>query len=75
MLKKMYKHPPAVAIFATFSMYKTESYRSSFYAPKILTEAGLDVVMKSDHNGVVARWLMQEAAIAHHWGLGEAAAM
>jgi imidazolonepropionase-like amidohydrolase len=71
----MYDHPPAVCIFATFSMYKKESMRSSRYAPKILTDAGLSVVMKSDHNGVVARWMAQEAAIAHHWGLEEATAM
>ncbi|KAK4688544.1 hypothetical protein P7C73_g1572, partial [Tremellales sp. Uapishka_1] len=75
LLKKMYKHPPCVAIFAAFSMYKQESYRSSWYAPKILSDAGLEVVMKSDHSGVVARYLMQEAALAHHWGLNQSLAM
>lgn len=75
MLKKMYKHPPTVCVFATFSMYKVESYRNSFHAPKILSDAGLDVVMKSDHPGVIARYLMQEAGIAHHFGLEEAKAM
>lgn len=75
LLKKAYGHAPTVCLFATFSMYKTEGYRNSFYAPKILSDAGLDVVMKSDHSGVVARFLMQEAALAHHWGLEEAKAL
>lgn len=75
LLKQAHKHPPAVCVFATFSMYKTESYRNSFHAPKILSDAGLEVVMKSDHSGVIARYLMQEAAIAQNFGLEEAKAL
>jgi hypothetical protein len=39
-------HPPAVAMFAVNARYKRESYRGSEFAPKVLAEAGLDVVMK-----------------------------
>jgi hypothetical protein len=39
--------PPAVAIFATNARYKRESYRGSEFAPKILAENGLTVLMKA----------------------------
>lgn len=37
---------PASAIFATNARYKRESYRGSEFAPKILAQNGLPVVMK-----------------------------
>ena len=39
-------HPPAVAMFATNARYKREAYRGSEFAPRILAEHGLKVVMK-----------------------------
>ena len=37
---------PAVALFATNARYKREAYRGSEFAPRILAENGIDVVMK-----------------------------
>ncbi|KAI0367317.1 carbohydrate esterase family 9 protein [Pilatotrama ljubarskyi] len=68
-LKAAYGHPPAVAIFATNARYKRESYRGSEFAPKILAENGLQVVMKSDHPVLNSRYLVYEAQQAHFYGL------
>ncbi|KAJ7178858.1 hypothetical protein C8R43DRAFT_871685 [Mycena crocata] len=68
-LKSGYGHPPASAIFATFSRYKREAYRHSEFAARILADNGLKVVMKSDHPGIVSRYLMHEAQMAHYHGL------
>lgn len=39
-------HTPAIALFATNSRYKREAYRGSEFAPRILSDEGLKVVMK-----------------------------
>ncbi|EJC98798.1 composite domain of metallo-dependent hydrolase [Fomitiporia mediterranea MF3/22] len=70
LLKKTYEDvPPASAMFASFSRYKREAYRHSVYAPRILHDAGLRVVMKSDHGAIVSRYLLHEAQQAHYYGL------
>ncbi|KAJ7220031.1 hypothetical protein GGX14DRAFT_585165, partial [Mycena pura] len=69
-LKLAYGHPPALAIFSTFARYKREAYRHSEFAPRILADNGLRVVMKSDHSGIVSRYLLNEAQMAHYYGLG-----
>ncbi|KAL7420676.1 hypothetical protein Q5752_004627 [Cryptotrichosporon argae] len=69
LLKEAWGPPPAVAIFATNARYKREAYRGSEFAPKILADAGLNVVMKSDHPVLDSRYLVYEAAQAHHYGL------
>ncbi|WVQ81918.1 hypothetical protein IAT38_004045 [Cryptococcus sp. DSM 104549] len=61
--------PPAVAIFATNARYKREAYRGTEYAPKILADSGLSVIMKSDHPVLDSRYLVYEASQAHHYGL------
>jgi imidazolonepropionase-like amidohydrolase len=61
--------PPAVALFATNARYKREAYRGSEFAPKILADAGIAVNMKSDHPVLNSRYLIYEAAQAHHYGL------
>jgi imidazolonepropionase-like amidohydrolase len=61
--------PPAVALFATNARYKRESWRGSEFAPKILADAGISVNMKSDHPVLDSRYLIYEAAQAHHYGL------
>ncbi|CAL1706946.1 unnamed protein product [Somion occarium] len=68
-LKSAYGHPPAVALFSTKARYKRESYRGSEFAPKILSENGLQVIMKSDHPVLDSRYLLYEAQIAHYFGL------
>ncbi|KAF9012180.1 composite domain of metallo-dependent hydrolase [Hymenopellis radicata] len=68
-LKNAYGITPASAIFAIIGRYKRESYRHSEYAPRILADAGIDVVMKTDHPLVNARYLLHEAQQAHYYGL------
>ncbi|KAJ6625571.1 hypothetical protein B0H10DRAFT_2001975 [Mycena sp. CBHHK59/15] len=69
LIKKAYGHPPAVAIFATNGRYKREAYRGSEFAPRILADNNLDVVMKSDHPVLNSRHLLFEAQQAHYFGL------
>jgi imidazolonepropionase-like amidohydrolase len=69
LLKKAYGPTPAVALFATNARYKREAYRGSEFAPRILAENGLRVVMKSDHPVMNSRYLLYEAQQAHYYGL------
>ncbi|KAJ4479028.1 hypothetical protein J3R30DRAFT_3682364 [Lentinula aciculospora] len=71
LLKKAYGHTPAVALFATSARYKRESYRGSEFAPRILADNGIQVVMKSDHPVLNSRFLMYEAQQAHYFGLAD----
>ncbi|RDX49485.1 composite domain of metallo-dependent hydrolase [Lentinus brumalis] len=68
-LKSAYGHPPAVALFATQARYKREAFRGSEFAPRILAENDLQVVMKSDHPVLNSRYLVYEAQQAHYYGL------
>ncbi|KAJ3553840.1 hypothetical protein NM688_g3408 [Phlebia brevispora] len=74
-LKRGYEHPPAIAMFAAFARYKREAYRHSEFAPRVLADNDIDVVMKSDHAAIVSRYLVHEAAQAHYWGLPENTAL
>ncbi|GAA5986559.1 hypothetical protein JCM5350_001371 [Sporobolomyces pararoseus] len=60
---------PAVALFAQNARYKREAWRGSEYAPRILSENNLTVIMKSDHPVLDSRYLLFEAQQAHHFGL------
>ncbi|KAK0494473.1 carbohydrate esterase family 9 protein [Armillaria luteobubalina] len=71
LLKRAYGHPPASAMFATLAHYKREGYRGSEFAARILSEHGLDVVMKSDHPATNSRYLLHEAQLAYYYGLPE----
>ncbi|CEL60594.1 hypothetical protein RSOLAG1IB_03832 [Rhizoctonia solani AG-1 IB] len=72
LIKHAYGEAPALALFSNFARYKREAYRGSPYAPKILNENGLRVVMKSDGPPAInARYLFYEAAQAHYNGLPE----
>ncbi|KZV83698.1 hypothetical protein EXIGLDRAFT_728044 [Exidia glandulosa HHB12029] len=69
-LKKAYGGAPASAIFSTFARYKREAYRGSEFAARILHDAGLEVIMKSDApNPINMRDLLYEAQQAHYFGL------
>ncbi|KAI0930402.1 hypothetical protein AcV5_007126 [Taiwanofungus camphoratus] len=70
-LKQAYDHPPAVAMFAANARYKREAYRGSEFAPRILAQHGLRVVMKSDHPVLDSRYLLYEAQQAYVYGLPE----
>ncbi|EJD52321.1 hypothetical protein AURDEDRAFT_111071 [Auricularia subglabra TFB-10046 SS5] len=75
-LKKAYGGAPASAIFANFARYKRESYRHSEFAPRILHDAGLDVIMKSDApDPINMRDLLYEAQQAYYFGLPEHTAL
>ncbi|KAN0084286.1 hypothetical protein V8E55_007790 [Tylopilus felleus] len=74
-LNRSYEHPPAVAMFASFARYKREAHRHSEFAPRILHDEGIKVVMKSDHPGIQSRWLLHEAQQAHYYGLPANAAL
>ncbi|KDR75829.1 hypothetical protein GALMADRAFT_248549 [Galerina marginata CBS 339.88] len=69
LLKKAFGKTPAIALFATNARYKREAYRGSEFAPRILAENGLRVVMKSDHPVLNSRHLLNEAQQAHYYGL------
>ncbi|KIK64860.1 hypothetical protein GYMLUDRAFT_258822 [Collybiopsis luxurians FD-317 M1] len=69
LLKKTYGHTPGVALFATAGRYKREAYRGSEFAPRILADNGIQVVMKSDHPLLNSRYLVHEAQQAHYFGL------
>ncbi|KAF5309156.1 hypothetical protein D9619_012722 [Psilocybe cf. subviscida] len=69
LLKKAYGGAPAIAMFATNARYKREAYRGSEFAPRILADNGLNVVMKSDHPVLNSRHLLHEAQQAHYFGL------
>ncbi|KAF8161156.1 carbohydrate esterase family 9 protein [Crassisporium funariophilum] len=71
LLKKTYGKTPAIALFATNSRYKREAYRASEFAPHILAQHGLTVLMKSDHPVMNSRYLLYEAQQAHYYGLAE----
>ncbi|KAF9190539.1 hypothetical protein BGZ51_008477 [Haplosporangium sp. Z 767] len=74
-LKRAYKIVPTVATFAGKFGYKKEAFQSSVNAPKILTDAGIAVAMKSDHPVLNSQHLVYEAAQAHHYGLSETLAL
>ncbi|KAJ7150716.1 hypothetical protein C8R46DRAFT_1123967 [Mycena filopes] len=67
LLKRAWGNVPAVAIFASNFRKKREAYRGSEFAPRILADNGLPVIMKSDHPVINSRYLMYEAQQAHYY--------
>ncbi|EKM59751.1 uncharacterized protein PHACADRAFT_181721 [Phanerochaete carnosa HHB-10118-sp] len=68
-LKQTWGGTPAVAIFASNHRYKRESYRGSQFAPRVLADNEIPVVMKSDHPVLNSRYVVYEAQQAHYYGL------
>ena len=59
-------------MFAAGARYKREAYRGSGFAPRILAQHGLPVVMKSDSPAALhSRDLLFEAQQAYYYGLPE----
>ncbi|KAJ6629347.1 hypothetical protein B0H10DRAFT_2388381 [Mycena sp. CBHHK59/15] len=54
---------------------KRETYRTSEFAARILSDHGLSVVIKSDHSVTNSRFLMFEAQQAHYYSLDPAIAL
>ncbi|KAG1849280.1 hypothetical protein DFJ58DRAFT_795038 [Suillus subalutaceus] len=69
LLKKTWGGTPAIALFASNFRKKREAYRGSEFAPRVLAEHGIDVVMKSDHP------VVNSPAQAHYYGLDPALAL
>ncbi|EPT00762.1 hypothetical protein FOMPIDRAFT_1121854 [Fomitopsis schrenkii] len=69
LLKQTWGGTPTVAMFAEVHRYKRESFRGSGFAPRVLADNGIPVVMKSDHPILNSRYLIYEAQQAHYWGL------
>ncbi|KAF7352632.1 Carbohydrate esterase family 9 protein [Mycena venus] len=61
--------PPSIALFATNHRSDLNSYRGSEFAPRVLVDEGIPVVMKSAHPVVNSRYLLQEAQRANYYGL------
>ncbi|KAJ6614998.1 hypothetical protein B0H10DRAFT_2164961 [Mycena sp. CBHHK59/15] len=57
------------------SRKKREAYRGSEFAPRILADIGLPVIMKSDHPVLNSCYLMYEAQQAHYYSLNPALAL
>ncbi|KAI0355379.1 composite domain of metallo-dependent hydrolase [Trametes cingulata] len=68
-LKRTYGGMPTMALFADNSRYEREAYRGSEFAPRVLSDHGFLVAMKSDHPELNSRFLVFEAQQAHHYGL------
>ncbi|BGP18790.1 hypothetical protein JCM10213_003446 [Rhodosporidiobolus nylandii] len=60
---------PAIALFGTNGKYKREAWRDSEYAGKVLHEANISVVYKSDHPVTDSRYLPFQAQQGHNFGL------
>ncbi|KAF8163787.1 hypothetical protein B0H34DRAFT_614504, partial [Crassisporium funariophilum] len=75
LLKKTWGGVPSIALFASNFRKKREAYRGSEFAPRVLAENGIPVVMKSDHPVVNSRYLLFEAQQAHYYGLSPALAL
>ncbi|EKG19830.1 Amidohydrolase 1 [Macrophomina phaseolina MS6] len=67
--------PPAAALFADNMLYKSEAYRGSEQAGKILFENGITPVYVSDNPVLNAQHVVFEAAKAYRWGLPYHAAL
>jgi len=63
------------AIFSDLWGYKLEAYWGSVHAPVILTNAGVNVALKTDHPVLYAKYFVFEAAKAFHYGLPEQLAL
>ncbi|KAJ7078720.1 hypothetical protein B0H15DRAFT_1025782 [Mycena belliarum] len=75
LLKKAWGGIPSIALFASNFRKKREAYRGSEFAPRILADNGLPVIMKSDHPVLNSRYLVYEAQQAHYYSLNPALAI
>ncbi|GLB33967.1 putative amidohydrolase [Lyophyllum shimeji] len=69
LVKKTWGGAAGIALFATNHRSKRESFRGSEFAPRVLADAGIPVIMKSDHPFMNSRYLLYEAQQAHYFGL------
>ncbi|KAJ7268559.1 hypothetical protein C8J57DRAFT_1325544 [Mycena rebaudengoi] len=69
LLKRAWGQLPVIALFASNFRKKREAYRGSEFAPRILADSRLPVIMKSDHPVLNSRYLVYEAQQAHYYSL------
>ncbi|CAK5275497.1 unnamed protein product [Mycena citricolor] len=69
LLNQTWDGPPTVALFSTDHGYDLPSYRGSEFAPRVLSDANISVILKTNHPTIHSRYLIQEAQKAHHFGL------
>lgn len=71
LLKQTYGNvTPAIAIFSTNANYKLESYFGTPFTGAILASQNITPIYKSDHPVTDSRRILNQAAQAHHFGLG-----
>jgi imidazolonepropionase-like amidohydrolase len=58
-----------VATFSDMFGFKTEAFESSVQGPRLLEQAGVNVVLKSDHPVTNSHWLLMSAGKAHYYGM------
>ncbi|KAJ1573311.1 hypothetical protein NDA11_005014 [Ustilago hordei] len=76
LLKQTYGNvTPAIAIFSTNANYKLEAYFGTPFAGPILASHNITPIYKSDHPVTDSRRILNQAAQAHHFGLGETDAL
>ncbi|KAJ6555140.1 hypothetical protein DFH09DRAFT_1038104 [Mycena vulgaris] len=75
LVKQAWGGAPAIALFASDYRPKRETYRTSEFSGRILSDHGLSVVIKSDHAVTNSRYLMFEAQQAHYFSLDAAVAL
>ncbi|PFH48493.1 hypothetical protein AMATHDRAFT_5747 [Amanita thiersii Skay4041] len=75
LLKQAWGGTPSVALFAINARKKREAYRGSEFAPRILADNDIPVILKSDHPVLNSRHLLFEAQQAHYYGLSAALAL
>lgn len=65
----------AVALFSDLRGFKFEAYNDNVFGPRLLNEAGVQVVFKTDHPVLYGWDLILQAQRAAHWGLPNDAAI
>ncbi|CAG8620184.1 17089_t:CDS:10, partial [Gigaspora rosea] len=70
-IKNRVKNNITIATFSDYWGSKKEAFQASTKSPKILADAHIPVVLKSDHPVTNAQNLMYEASKANYYGLDE----
>ncbi|KAJ7684011.1 carbohydrate esterase family 9 protein [Mycena rosella] len=68
-LNRTWGGSPSVALLILGKRYNYQSYRGSEFAPRVLADVGIPVIMKSAHPVVNSRYLLSEAQQAYFYGL------
>ncbi|VUG17959.1 DEBR0S2_20340g1_1 [Brettanomyces bruxellensis] len=62
-------HNTTIALFADSWGEKKEQYQGTVYQAKLLSDAGIDVAIKTDHPAYPGQELLYYAQVAHNYGL------